>query len=73
MELLSTARQLIESAEETLSILNSGDYGLYRSIGSLRESIRALKRNLDKEDLFVGKYVRTVKPLRMVLFYSRNK
>jgi len=32
-----------------------------------------LKRNLDKEDLFVGKYVRTVKPLRMVLFYSRNK
>jgi hypothetical protein len=73
LELLSTTRQSVEMAEQTLSRLNPYEFELKRSADSLKKSIAAMKRNLDAEDTFVGKYVKTVKPLRMFLFYKKNE
>ena len=72
LELLSTTRQLIESAEHTLSLLHSDNYDLTRSAASLEISIRVMKKNLDTEDAFVDKYVKTARPLRLLLFYKKN-
>ena len=72
LELLSTTRQFIESAEHTLSLLHSDNYDLTRSAASLEISIRVMKKNLDTEDAFVDKYVKTARPLRLLLFYKKN-
>ena len=73
LELLSTTRQSIELADQTLSRINPYDSELKRTTESLKKSIVAMKRNLDSEDAFVGKYVKTLKPLRMFLFYKKNE
>jgi len=72
LELLSTSRQLFESAEESLSNLNSDDTDLRNSIHSMEISIKRMTKSLDEEDDFMSKYIRTSKPLRLILFYKRN-
>ena len=73
LELLSATRQSLEMAEQTLSRINPNDYELKKSTESLKKSIVSMKKNLEAEDAFVGKYVKTVKPLRLFLFYKKNE
>ena len=71
LELLSSARQLFESAEESLSNLNPENTGLKNAIHSMGTSIKRMKISLDEEDAFMIKYIKTAKPLRLILFYKR--
>lgn len=69
LDLLSTSRQLVESAEYTLSSLKADNNDLRQMSSSLGQSIRNVKKNLDTEDKFMGKYTKTGKPFRLSLFY----
>jgi hypothetical protein len=73
LELLSSTRQLVESAGQTLAHIKSDNFDLNRSIDSMEKSIAGMKKNLDTEDAFAGKYVKTLKPLRLFLFYKKNE
>ncbi|MDD4969029.1 MAG: transglutaminase domain-containing protein [Paludibacter sp.] len=73
LELLSTSRRLVESAYQTVSSLNSDNYELRNSTGSLEKSIRYILKGLDNEDKFIDKYIRTARPMRMNLFYRENR
>ena len=73
LELLSSTRQLVESAGQTLTRIKSDNFDLNRSIDSLEKSIAGMKKNLDVEEAFVGKYIKTLKPLRLFLFYKKNE
>ena len=72
LELLSSARRLFESAEESLSNLNIDDTDLKNPIHSMEISIKRMTKSLDEEDAFMSKYIKTPKPLRLILFYKRN-
>ena len=72
LELLSSARRLFESAEESLSNLNIDDTDLKNPIHSMEISIKRMTKSLDEEDAFMSKYIKTSKPLRLILFYKRN-
>ena len=72
LELLSSARRLFESAEESLSNLNADDSDLKNLIHSMEISIKRMTKSLDEEDAFMSKYIKTSKPLRLILFYKRN-
>ena len=72
LELLSSARRLFESAEESLSNLNADDSDLKNPIHSMEISIKRMTKSLDEEDAFMSKYIKTSKPLRLILFYKRN-
>jgi hypothetical protein len=72
LEVLSSSRQLLETAEQTLSSLHSDNYGLKQMVVSMERSIHDIKKDLDNEDKFVSKYVKTTRPLRMLLFYRKN-
>jgi len=69
---LSSARRLFESAEESLSNLNIDDTDLKNPIHSMEISIKRMTKSLDEEDAFMSKYIKTSKPLRLILFYKRN-
>ena len=71
LEVLSSARRLIESAESTLATMKTDKSDKIRSTGDLEKSIRVLKKELDTEDAFVGKYIKTSKSLRLNLFYRK--
>ena len=71
LEVLSSARRLIESAESTLTTMKTDKSDKIRSTGDLEKSIRVLKKELDTEDAFVGKYIKTSKSLRLNLFYRK--
>jgi len=73
LALLSSTRQLVESAGQTLAHIKSDNFDLNRSIDSMEKSIAGMKKNLDTEDAFVGKYVKTLKPVRLFLFYKKNE
>ena len=72
LELLSSARRLFESAEESLSNLNIDDTDLKNPIHSMEISIKRMTKSLDEEDAFMSKYIKTSKPLRLILFYKRK-
>lgn len=69
--LLSATRQSVESAERTLSNLKTNNNELNHSISDLEKTINGMKKNLDLEDKFVSKYVKTGKSVRMSLFYRK--
>jgi len=68
--MLLAARLKVESADESISRLNPDQSDLTKTIRDLRNSISEVKKNLDKEDAFVKKYIKTWKAFRMLLFYS---
>jgi len=68
--MLLAARLKVESADEIISELNPDRPDLTRTIHEMRNSIAEVKKNLDKEDDFVKKYIKTWKAFRMLLFYS---
>jgi len=70
--LLSTSHQSIESAEKILSGIKSNNYNLSYQSETLEKSIVSLKKNLKEEDKFASKYVKTLKPLRIFLFYKKT-
>ena len=72
LELLSSSRRLFESAEESLTNLTTDDTDLRNSIHSMEISIKRMTKSLDEEDDFMSKYIKTSKPLRLILFYKRN-
>ena len=72
LELLSSTRQLFESAEHLLSNLKSENNELKNSIRSIDTSINRMTKSLDEEDVFMYKYIKTPKSLRLILFYKRN-
>jgi len=72
LELLSSTRQLFESAEHLLSNLKSENNELKNSIRSIDTSINRMTKNLDEEDAFMSKYIKTPKSLRLILFYKRK-
>jgi len=72
LDLLLTARQLFESAEESLSNLKPENNELKNSARSIETSIRRMTKSLDEEDEFMNKYINTSKSLRLILFYRRN-
>jgi len=67
LELLSSARHLIESAEQILSGMNQD-----HSMDSMQKSIKNILKNLDTEDTFMIRYIKTMKPARLLLFYRKN-
>jgi len=73
LDILSASRKLVESANETIPSMEPDNYELKNSAGSLEKSIRVILKNLDSEDKFVGKYVKTARPMRMNLFYRENR
>lgn len=73
VELLASSRQWVESAEQALSGPGTGTYELSGMIVRMNKSIIGLKKSLEEEDKFVAKYVKTPKPLRILLFYKRNR
>jgi hypothetical protein len=73
LDLLSSSRQLFESAYQTLSTLNQDKYDLNNSIHSMEKSIKGMIKNLDEEDTFMNKYIKTQKSNRLFLFYSRKE
>ncbi|MDP4239232.1 MAG: transglutaminase domain-containing protein [Bacteroidota bacterium] len=72
LELLSSTRELVESAERSLHILKTDNYELSRSMVSLQRSINLIKQNLGQEDKFAARYVKAAKPLRIFLFYKKK-
>ena len=72
MELLSSARQLIESAEQLIATKNQDNSDFTHSSDSMLKSIKNIKKNLDTEDVFMQKYIKTMKPARLLLFYKKN-
>ena len=69
-EMLASARQHLEVAENLLSFLNSDNRELNRQTRDMQSSISELKRNIDNEDEFLNKYFKTAKPFRITLFYK---
>ena len=72
LELLSSTRQLFESAEQSLSNLKPENNELKNSTRSIETSIKRMTKSLDEEDAFMYKYLNTSKSLRLILFYRRN-
>ncbi len=70
--LLSSSRHSIEQSEQALSYIKSDNFNLFQMSISLEKSIKNLKRNLEEEDKFATKYVKTLKPLRIFLFYKKT-
>lgn len=70
LESLSNARRYIESAENEVRFLNADNIEINCEIMNLQHSAMDLKQNLDKEDAFMKKYVKTLKPFRILLFYK---
>jgi hypothetical protein len=72
LELLSTTRQNMDSAENGIKFLNGDGRKFWESVLGLQTSIKNVKADLDKEDAFMKKYISTWKPLRMVLFTRQS-
>src|ERR1035437_5883708 len=72
LDLIASSRHLFESADQTMSTLNQDRHDLKNSIQNLEKSIIGMLKNLDEEDAFMNKYVKTQKSNRMFLFYMRN-
>lgn len=70
LELLSNSRQKLESAEKTISFLNSDNGDLNRVMKEMDVSIKEMKNKLAVEDSFVDKYIKTWKPFRIFMFYK---
>ena len=70
LELLSSTRQLTESAGQTLPIVSSDNNDLNRLIDGLRKSINGMRKKLDTEDAFMSDYIKTLKTSRLRLFYK---
>lgn len=70
LELLSTSRNHIEKAGNSINMLNSDDKELNRKIKELQMSVEAILKQLQTEDEFMKKYTETWKPFRMFLFYK---
>jgi hypothetical protein len=70
--LLSVSHQLVESAEETLSSVIVENNNLNHLIIGLERSIKGMKINLDHEDIFMDKFIKTNKAERILLFYKKN-
>jgi len=73
LELLSSTRQFFELAEQTLSDTYPMSNDFNKSIQSMEKSIKGMKNNLDNEDKFISKYIKTSKPLRLLLFYKAKE
>ena len=71
LELLSSTRQLFESAQQMLFNVRTEKNELKNSIRSIETSIKRLTKSLDEEDAFMSKYIKTPKSLRLILFYRR--
>jgi len=69
LEVLSSSRRLLESAGQTLSTVSTDNSSFKQAVVSMEKSIDGIEKSLDKEDQFVSKYLKTSKPLRMLLFY----
>lgn len=72
LELLSSSRQLFESADQILSTLNQDKGDLKNPIQSMEKSIKRMIKDMNEEDVFMNKYVNTQKSNRLFLFYSRK-
>jgi len=72
LEVLSSTRQLLESAGHALSTVSSDNYRFKQMVVSMERSINGMLKSLDSEDKFVSKYIKTNKAQRMQLFYRRN-
>lgn len=70
LELLSNSRQKVESVEKTIGFLNSDDGDINRMMKEMNVSIKEMKNKLNAEDVFVAKYIKTWKPLRIFMFYK---
>jgi len=68
LDFLASARKQIESSESLLSFLNSDKVDLNRMIRDMQSSIDKMKKDLHKEDVFMEKYINTLKPFRIFLF-----
>lgn len=68
LDLLSSARNFTEAAENRIRFLNSDNATITRNISDIQVAINQLKKNIDTEDAFMKKYVSTWKPFRMLLF-----
>jgi len=67
---LSSARQQVESAESFLNFLNSDNSDLNRMTRDMQSSIYKMKKDLQKEDAFMIKYIKTPKAFRIFLFVT---
>jgi hypothetical protein len=72
LELLSSSRQLFESADQILSTLNQDKGDLKNPIQSMEKSIKRMIKDMNEEDVFMNKYVNTPKSNRMFLFYTKK-
>lgn len=70
LDLLASARQQVASAESLLSLLNSDKADLNRMMRDMQSSISKMKKDLQKEDAFMEKYINTLKPFRIFLFVT---
>jgi hypothetical protein len=70
LELLANARSHAEFAEKKIQFLNSDNSTILKNISDIQTLIVNLKKNIDLEELFVEKYIKTLKPFRMLLFYK---
>lgn len=66
--LILQCRNKIDSADNSLRFLSADDAELNKQISATLDSIRELRTNLDEEDRFVKKYLKTWKPVRLILF-----
>ena len=69
-EMLTTSRQKMESAENILKSIYSNNSEMNNFINEMKIAIENLKSNLDNEDAFVQKYIKTWTPLRKHLFVT---
>jgi len=70
LDMLASARREVESAENILNFLNSDKPELNKIIREMQSSIGKIKKDIQKEDIFMEKYIKTSKPFRMFLFLT---
>ena len=70
LDMLASARRQVESAENILSFLNSDKSELNKIIRDMQTSIGKMKKDIQKEDIFMEKYIKTSKPFRIFLFLT---
>ena len=72
LDLLLSSRQLFESADQILSTMNQDKGDLKNPIQSMEKSIKRMIKDMDEEDAFMIKYVKTQKSNRLFLFYTKD-
>jgi methyl-accepting chemotaxis protein len=72
LDLLSSSRQLVETAEMTLMSIKQVNNNIKQMAENLEKSIQNVKGNIDQEDNFISKYINTPKSNRKSLFYKKN-